>query len=365
MSELDLLRGVVVALGVAHKLARWPNPTEPGEREIGRLRTAFYREVWGEAAASVGGALREVHGSLLEVTCPGGRLRVRKNETSLDDPVTVALAADKALVLDLVARRGIPVPRHEVCRFDEVARAVRFARAVARPCVVKPARFGIGGLGVTTGVRRRDEFVSALAYARVYDPEVVVEELVVGGVYRLLYLDGELLDAVLRLPPCVVSDGTSTVDELVERENRRRLEQGIAAAQTLVKRDRELRSTLHEQGLRLGTVAPAGTVVRLKRVVNDNCREDNRAALASVCRAVADAGAEAAAAVGLRLAGVDIITPDPGRPLERAGGVVLEVNSGPGLYYHYMRAGPGVPVATLILERLAAASRRGSQVTGV
>ena len=55
------------------------------------------------------------------------------------------------------------------------------------------------------------------------------------------------------------------------------------------------------------------------------------------------------------MAGVDIMTPDPGVPLSTAGGVVIEVNTSPGHYYHYLREGEIVPLATIILERLAAA----------
>ena len=88
------------------------------------------------------------------------------------------------------------------------------------------------------------------------------------------------------------------------------------------------------------------------RVVNDNRREDNVSATADLCVAVVAAGAEAAAAVGARLAGVDVITPDPSAPLGEAGGVVIEVNAAPGHYYHYYKRDGRVPVATLILERL-------------
>jgi cyanophycin synthetase len=102
-------------------------------------------------------------------------------------------------------------------------------------------------------------------------------------------------------------------------------------------------------------VPAAGEVVLLKHVVNDNRREDNVSAAAFLCAEVVQAGAEAAAAVGTRLAGVDVITPDPARPLAEAGGVVIEVNQSPGYYYHYYKREGRVPVATLILERLVEA----------
>jgi cyanophycin synthetase len=60
--------------------------------------------------------------------------------------------------------------------------------------------------------------------------------------------------------------------------------------------------------------------------------------------------------VGLRLAGVDVITPDASRPLEEAGGVVAEVNGTPGIHHHYHVADPAnaTRVAIPILGKVLA-----------
>jgi glutathione synthase/RimK-type ligase-like ATP-grasp enzyme len=57
-------------------------------------------------------------------------------------------------------------------------------------------------------------------------------------------------------------------------------------------------------------------------------------------------------ALRVRLAGVDVITPDPTLPLSEAGGVVLEVNAPPNFYYHYHKRGGAYPVARHVLEHL-------------
>ena len=67
-----------------------------------------------------------------------------------------------------------------------------------------------------------------------------------------------------------------------------------------------------------------------------------------------ESGARAAGLARLRLAGVDVVTPDPHRPLEEVGGVVLEVNATPGLQHHYKVRDPeqATPVAATLLERI-------------
>ncbi len=75
---------------------------------------------------------------------------------------------------------------------------------------------------------------------------------------------------------------------------------------------------------------------------------------------VADART-AAAAVGLRLAGVDVITPDASQPLREAGGVITDVNGTPGIHRHYLVADAdgATRVAVPILDTLLREHRPG------
>lgn len=350
---MTITRKLLGSAALAGKVANKLYVRTPAKRQVDQRRSSFYDKVWTDAAAAVGGSVRHLQPQLLEIACGDVVLRARNNVTSLDDPVTVAIAEDKPLVYRLLAEHGIPVPRHEVCRADDLAAAWRFVKAAAGPCVVKPARGSAGGTGITTGVHDQARLAVALVKAGVFCDEALIEEHVAGGVYRLLYFDGELLDAVLRRPPTVRGDGISTVRQLIESENRARTEAGIEAGQSLVQIDWELKETLRGQGLGLRAVPGSDQIVVLKNVVNDNRRDDNEDAMGTLCPALVADGARTAAAIAARLVGVDVITADPGVPLAESGGKVIEVNTTPGYYYHYMRKGPGVPVAVMVLERLA------------
>lgn len=355
MRAESILRRAVASASVYHKIRRRLYHRTSTKRQVVANRTGFYREVWGEAAAQLGGSVTVLEGALMEVRRGDVVLRTRTNLTSLDDQLTAAVADDKPLVYRLLDAGGLPVPRHLVCAADDVAAAWAFVRSLGRSCVVKPAAAS-GAIGVTTDVSSRWDLARAMGYGGAFGGELLIEEMVAGDVYRLLYLDGELLDAVRRDPPFVTGDGASSVEQLIQKENERRLAGGVAAAQSLIKMDWELRHTLRRAGWTPRSVPADGERVVLKNVVNDNRREDNVSAAQALCGDVVTAGAEAAAAVGTRLAGVDIITPDPSRPLRDVGGAFIEVNQSPGYYYHYYKREGRVPVATLILERLAGAS---------
>jgi len=352
MTPTAITRRVIAPLSLYDKVGRRLVRRTHASGAVAAQRARFYRTAWADAAASVGAAVEDLGDGLLDMRHGDMLLRVRENLTSLDDPVTMAVAGDKPLVYHLLAARGLPVARHIVCRYDDLEAASMFAAGVGVPCVVKPALDSAAGAGVTTCVVGEAHLARAMARAGAWSNDVVVEEQAAGDNYRLLYLDGELLDAVLRGPPRVRGDGRSSIAQLVAADNADRARRGIDAAQSLLRVDHDLRNTLRSQGFSLRSVPAAGNWVQIKTVVNDNRREDNEAATARLCGSLVEACAAAAAAVGARLAGVDVITRDPGVPLAEAGGVVLEVNTTPGHYYHYLRRGEGAPVAMMILQRL-------------
>lgn len=341
------LRALAAFERLRHALAR----RHPAMQKMDTARTMFYRRVWREAAEAVGADWRIRKEGSLEFRLGGRTTLVDRNCTAIDDSAALRRAGNKPLVAALLAEHGLPVAAWRRFTLASIDEAADFMRA-DRDYVVKPACDTGAGMGVTTQVRSRRQLLRAAARAAVYGDDLCVEEQVAGDNYRLLYLDGILLDAVLRRPPTITGDGRSTIRALVERGNRLRLASGTSTAQTLLRCDLEMKNTLARRGMTTRSIPAAGEVVRLKSVVNDNAAADNLCAMRMLGDSVIEAGARAAAAVGITLAGIDIITPDPSRPLAETGGVVLEINTTPGLYSHYYRSGEPCAVAVDVLGHL-------------
>ncbi len=320
-------------------------------QETGAQRGTFYEAVWRDAAREIGAEIESLGGGFFEICCGDLRTRVRQSCTAIDDPVTLDVAGNKPLVYRLLARHGLPTPNHVTFTLREIGQAVAFLRNARRECVVKPADGTGAGRGVTTGITTTSQLAHAAASASVYCRDLLVEEQVEGDNYRLLYLDGELLDAIQRKPPTVVGDGKSSLASLVRQANARRAGRCAGRCPPLLTMDLDLERTLAKQGLTLRSVPAAGSVVRLKTVINQNLAEDNVTAT-DLCDSLVQDGAQAAAAVGARLAGVDVLTPDPAVPLAEAGGVILEVNTTPGFHHHYGKPDGSFPVAVRVLQRL-------------
>lgn len=321
-------------------------------KRIEESRTAFYRNIWKEAADAVGASINELGKDIFEISKDGRRVRVHKNYSSLDDPVTLKIAGDKPLVYKILTKNEIPTPGHLVFRKDEIGAAFLFMEDAGTDCVVKPANATGGGTGVTTGVRRKYHLAKAVAYATAIKNEIMIEEQIPGENYRLLYVDGILIDAVLRKGPVVVGDGRSSIKKLVQDENNERLKGGVTISKRLIKIDCEMRNTLNRTGRSLRSVPKPGQVVFVKNVINENRGEDNEAASHLLCQSIIDDGAQAALLIGARLAGVDVITSDPHVSLKMAGGAIIDINTTPGFLCHYMREGIRAPVAIFVLKRV-------------
>src|SRR3970040_387275 len=102
-----------------------------------------------------------------------------------------------------------------------------------------------------------------------------------------------------------------TASSVGRRENALRVKVGMTAAQATLRADLDMKNTLATLGKSLSTVAGKGEVIRVKNVINSNRADDNEAASSVVCKSVVDVGRQVVELLGVRLAGVDIITPDP------------------------------------------------------
>ncbi len=345
-SRLDVVRSTGVRYAL-HRRREQAQEKEVGTRALARL----YRDVWAEAASEHGAELIELDGGFLEIRQGGTVTRMWRQLSALDEAVSLRLALDKTMVHGLLGDRGIRIPEHLEFGHTDLEPAVRFMAAAGGSFVVKPADGGRGGAAVTPCVHTELELARAVLSAARLDTRLLIERQVPGDMYRLLFLDGELLDVVLRLPPTLTGDGGATVLELIVRENARRLE--TARPQALMTVDLDCIFTLAAGGRSLSTVPLVGERVLVKSATSENGEDENHT-IRSYSPEVIEEAADAVRAVGLRLAGVDVVTPDINRPLAAAGGAIIEVNGTPGFQYHYLVADPAgaTRVASPILERV-------------
>jgi cyanophycin synthetase len=329
------------------------------------VRDAVYAAIWRDAADRAGADVRDLGSGFLEIGRAAALLKVWQQVVPLDDPVTLRLALDKPVVHRLLRDASVPVPEHLEWSFADYEPALEFVAGAGGPCVVKAASGTGGGEGTTAGVDSPARLMRARLRAGRFGGRLLIERQVPGPVYRLLFLDGELIDVIRHVPPRLTGDGSATVEGLIAAENERRLSAAGEAGLSLLDVGLDTIFTLERQGLRLASVVPAGAEIAVQTVTNDNRIEDTETIRDGLHPELVAASRRAALAVGLRLAGVDVITPDASQPLEQVGGVVAEVNGTPGIHHHYHVAdrANATPVAVPILERALQEREQGRPST--
>jgi cyanophycin synthetase len=116
-------------------------------------------------------------------------------------------------------------------------------------------------------------------------------------------------------------------------------------------------NVLADQNLTPGSVPAAGQAVLIRRNANLSTGGTATDVTDIMHPQAMEQAVDAARAVGLDIAGIDIVCQDISRPLEEQHGVVVEVNAGPGLRMHLEpSAGKGRPVGEAIIDMMFAAN---------
>ncbi|MBV9774173.1 MAG: cyanophycin synthetase, partial [Gemmatimonadetes bacterium] len=278
--------------------------------------------------------------------------RLSSAMTDLTSTIATDITSDKDRTKRVLERFGVPVPRGGVAA--TVDEALEIADDLGFPVLVKPLD-GNDGRGISGRLDTVEELRAAWPTAAAEHPRVVVEGYAAGRDHRVLVVGGRVVAVAERVPAHLVGDGRRSVRELAEEANRDPRRDPLSTRATLrpLPLDGVTERHLARSGRTLDTVPAAGERVELRATANistGGTAVDRTDAIhprnAALCEL-------AAGAVGLDVAGLDVITPDVGVPFDENGAVVIEVNASPGLRMH-THPDEGAPrdVAGAILEML-------------
>jgi cyanophycin synthetase len=258
--------------------------------------------------------------------------RIQATITSRTPHIAVEIASDKEETNRILSTLGLPVPEQRLVYSAEDA--VKEAERMRFPVVLKPYN-GNHGRGVSLNLLDSAQVRHGFQQAREHSRAVVVEKFVVGDDHRMLVVNGELIAVAKRVPGHVVGDGTHTIEQLVEIENRDpRRGIGHEKILTRLELDAQAERCMRDRGYDRLSVPPAGDTVFLRLTgnlstggtavdVTDRVHPDN-----------AEMAVRSVKAVGLDVGGVDFLTTDIARSYREVGGAICEINAAPGFRMH-------------------------------
>jgi len=292
-------------------------------------RASWYEDEWIRAAGETGWTIGRRIGSYIELRRDGDVRLVHGPDAGLDRHVNFRLAGSSTLSALAFADAKVPIPKTTEYIATKPQSLISAVKNRPGQLVLKPAADTGGGRGVTVGPATQAHAVLALRDIAAFTRRVVVQDVVNGSVLRVLVLDGTVIDAVDRSPAVVRGDGSSTVRQLIDTENARRRELGSGAT-GYIPIAADCRVALARGGATLSSTLAAGATVAVSGCSNTGSEQQSQRV--DLSAEATDIAVRAAAAVGVRMAGVDLVVD----PCTREPLVVLEVNGAPGLHWHVL-----------------------------
>lgn len=323
--------------------------------QLKQLRELADRVCLGPSTAAIVDAARARNiptrrlnaGSLVQLGQGIKQRRIWTAETDFTSAIAESIAQDKQLTKTMLKSAGIPVPEgREVNSPDDAWEA---AQEIEGAVVIKPVDAN-HGRGVFMDLTEEHQVRTAYCEALKEGSGVIVERFAAGNEHRLLVVGKNLVAAAAGDAAAVVGDGQHTIRQLIDLQINSDPRRGDDESQPLntVLVDALTTVEIERQGYKPDSTPAHGTKVIVRR--NDNLSRD---VTDSVHPTVVEHAVMAAQIVGLDVAGIDMVVEDISRPMEEQGGVIVEVNAGPGLLMHLKpRTGKPRPVGEAIVNHL-------------
>jgi D-alanine-D-alanine ligase-like ATP-grasp enzyme len=243
------------------------------------------------------------------------------------------LEQSKDVTVDTLRRMGLPTTNAVLVKNQQQVREA--IGKVGLPCVVKPVAL-FQGRGVATRLQSEAQVDAAVTHAlKLSGGPLLIENHVEGHDHRVMVAGDQFMWAYRRIPASVTGDGEATVQQLVERENRRRagIRGGTEAYLYPIALDEELRRLVHDRhGLALDGVVERGRRIEVSAQANiarGGELEDVTGLVHPDNRALA---LRASRLFKIRTMGIDFITPDISRSWKEIPCAIIEVNRVPSLW---------------------------------
>lgn len=235
---------------------------------------------------------------------------------------------DKAILKTRLLEAGLPTPQGG--GFSDFEKARAFFSTASKPVIVKP-RLGSRGRHTTTFIYTEDQLREAFTIAKQLCHWVVVEEHLVGSVYRATMINGRLRGVLGGDPPRVTGDSVKTIAELVTAKNTLKVPPVKDIPITSVTLD-----FLARRGYTLETVLPAGVTIDMTEKIGVSYGGSSYEITDETHPAIKETLEAAAKVVGDPLLGFDFIIADVAKdPVGQKWGII-ECNGVPFINLHHM-----------------------------
>ena len=277
------------------------------------------------------------------VGCGRGSHIIEPIVSSKDSSIGKGIQRDKWVTNKLIERLQLPINKWEVLDSKEQIKEVW--DKYQKPVVIKPTGL-TQGKGVCIGIKTLKEAERAYDLAREpidstprqnWQKKIMIQEQAEGEDYRIPAINGRYKIATKRIPAFIKGDGTHTIEELIEEENKNPRRDLHSPIRTLkpIHIDDFLLDYLKEQKLTLKSVPKEDQKVNLRKVASMSQGGITEDVTDEVCKEIQHVVNTIASSAHCYALGIDIICKDIKKPLTNGNGTILEINTMPEAYLNF------------------------------
>lgn len=250
---------------------------------------------------------------------------------------------DKWLLKKMLKKNNLPVPNgRSVCTLKK---ALSVFEKIEKPVIVKP-ELGSRGKHTTTFIYDTADLEEAYKIAKQLGAFVMVEEMLMGSVYRATYVGGEIVGILRGDQAKITGDGKKTINELVEEKNKNKKSRVKDFIFTTKEED-----FIKRQGYERNYILEKDKTIQLSEKIGLAYGGDAVEIIDKTHPKILDIMKKAGDALGAPVIGFDFIIPDPTSDPSAQKWGIIEANSLPFIdLHHFPNEGTPINVARKIWD---------------
>lgn len=251
------------------------------------------------------------------------------------------ISLNKDLMNQILQKNNIPVPK-AICITRQDFEAFSWSLGnLTYPVVAKPTSYTWGGDDVLCNIKSPQLLHKYLEACFKTHHMMSIEEFH-GGLksYRVYMLENKVIGLLERIPAYINGDGEHNIKDLIELENKKRIQQKGIRPIRLLDIGEETKIKLDELGVSLQTIPNKNQHIPLKYSCNWGVTKSLN--LSYICKENVELLSRAAKALHMEIVGFDVCCEDISKPIGRADdmkpshtrGVIIEANYFPDACIH-------------------------------
>lgn len=255
---------------------------------------------------------------------------------------------DKNILKKKLAQKNIATPRGGSAW--NYAQALHIFKQIGGPVIIKP-RIGSRGRHTTTFIYTEEDFKKAYQSAKKLCFFVIIEEHLIGSVYRGTCINNTLVGVLEGMPPRITGTGVHTISELLKQKNLSLPDNHIRS----VTIDTKMEEFLTRLGYTPLSILPARLTIDVSEKIGLSYGGNSRELFKETHPLLIQELEKAAICVNAGVIGFDFIIDDPRTNPENKKWGIIECNSLPFINLHHdPHEGEPINIAELVWNEVEA-----------